>query len=37
MGFALYLIDAQTGVRFWRGAFDETQQALTDDVVDGFK
>lgn len=37
VGFALYLIDVETGVRFWRGAFDETQQALTDDVVDGFK
>ncbi len=37
VGFALYLIDVKTGVRFWRGAFDETQQALTDDVVDGFK
>ena len=37
VGFALYLIDVKTGVRFWRGAFDETQQALTEDVVDGFK
>ena len=37
MGFAVYLIDVKTGVRFWRGAFDETPQALTDDVVDGFK
>lgn len=37
VGFALYLIDVKTGVRFWRGAFAETQQALTDDVVDGFK
>ncbi|MEE4111698.1 MAG: hypothetical protein V2I40_02715 [Desulfobacteraceae bacterium] len=37
VGFALYLIDVKTGVRFWRGAFDETQQALTDDVVDGIK
>lgn len=37
VGFALYLIDAKTGFRFWGGAFDETQQALTDDVVDGFK
>lgn len=37
VGFALYLIDAKTGVRFWRGAFDETQQALTKDVVGGLK
>ncbi|WP_319408355.1 hypothetical protein [uncultured Desulfosarcina sp.] len=37
VGFALYLIDVKTGVRFWRGAFNETQQALTDDVVDGIK
>ncbi len=37
VGFALYLIDTNTGVRFWRGAFDETQQALTEDVVDGVK
>ena len=37
VGFALYLIDVKTGVRFWRGAFDKTQQALTEDVVGGFK
>jgi hypothetical protein len=37
VGFALYLIDTKTGVRFWRGAFDETQQALTEDVMDGLK
>ena len=37
VGFALYLVDVKTGVTFWRGAFDETQQALTDNVVAGFK
>ena len=37
VGFALYLIHVKTGVRFWRGAFDETQRALTKDVVGGFK
>lgn len=37
VGFALYLIDTQTGVRFWRGAFDGTQKALTQDVLGGLK
>jgi len=37
VGFALYLINAKTGVRLWRGTFDGTQKALTQDVLGGLK
>lgn len=37
VGFALYLVDVKTGVRFWRGTFDGTQKALTQDVLGGLK
>jgi hypothetical protein len=37
IGFALYLVDVKSGVRLWRGFFDGTQKALTDDVLGGVK
>ena len=37
VGFALYLVDVDTGVRLWRGSFDGTQKALTEDVLGGLK
>lgn len=37
VGFALYLVDVNTGVRLWRGSFDGTQKALTQDVLGGLK
>ncbi len=37
VGFALYLIDVNTGARLWRSAFDGTQKALTEDVLAGLK
>jgi hypothetical protein len=37
VGFALYLVDVNTGVRLWRGSFDGTQKALTEDVLGGLK
>ncbi len=37
VGFALYLVDVDTGVRIWRGSFDGTQKALTQDVLRGLK
>jgi hypothetical protein len=32
VAFALYLVDVESGVRVWRGVFDQTQQPLTDDL-----
>jgi hypothetical protein len=37
VGFALYLVDVQSGARLWRGFFDGTQKALTEDVLGGIK
>ena len=37
VGFALFLVDVNTGVRLWRGIFDGTQKALTQDVLGGLK
>jgi hypothetical protein len=37
VGFALYMVDVATGERLWRGAFDGTQKALTQDVLGGVK
>lgn len=37
IGFALYLADVETGERFWRGTFEETQKVLTDDLLGGLK
>lgn len=37
VGFALYLVDVETGVRLWRGAFEGTQKALSDDLIGGLK
>jgi hypothetical protein len=37
VGLALYLIDVKTGTRFWRGAFEGTQKAISDDVIGGLK
>jgi hypothetical protein len=37
VGFALYLIDVETGARLWRGNFDGTQKALTEDILGGLK
>jgi hypothetical protein len=37
VGFALYLIDVKTGARLWRGNFDGTQKALTEDILGGLK
>ena len=33
VGFALYLVDVNTGGRMWRGAFDGTQKRLTDHPI----
>ena len=33
VGFAVYLVDVQTGQRLWRGHFDGTQKILTDMVI----
>ena len=35
VGFGLYLIDARTGARLWRGRFEGTQEALTADLLGG--
>jgi hypothetical protein len=37
IAFAVYLVDVPTGKRLWRGTFDGTQKALTEDVVGGLK
>lgn len=37
VGFAFYLVDVNTGARLWRGSFDGTQKALTQDVLGGLK
>ena len=37
VGFALYLVDAKTGIRYWRGSFDGTQKALTQELLGGLK
>jgi hypothetical protein len=37
IAFAVYLVDVSTGKRLWRGAFDGTQKALTEDVLGGLK
>jgi len=37
VGFALYLVDVETGARLERGFFDGTQKALTEDVLGGAK
>lgn len=37
VGFALYLVEVKSGVRLWRGSFDGTQKALTEDVLVGAK
>jgi hypothetical protein len=37
VAFELYLVESATGQRLWRGKFSETQKALTDDVIRGFK
>ena len=37
VGFALYLVDVKSGARLWRGFFDGTQKALTEDVLGGAK
>ena len=37
VGFALYLVEVETGARLERGFFDGTQKALTEDVIGGAK
>jgi hypothetical protein len=37
VAFALYLVDVRTGRRLWRGFFDESQQAITDNVFQAAK
>ena len=37
VGFAFYLVDVGTGARLWRGSFDGTQKALTEDVIGSLK
>lgn len=37
VAFALYLIDVPTGKRLWRGYFEGTQKALSDDLLGGVK
>jgi hypothetical protein len=34
VAFSVYLLEVDTGSRVWRGRFDKTQQALTDDLRD---
>ena len=34
VAFTVYLLEVDTGSRVWRGRFDKTQQALTDDLRD---
>jgi hypothetical protein len=34
VGFALYLVEVDSGRRVWRGRFDKTQVGLTEDVGD---
>jgi hypothetical protein len=34
VAFAVYLLQVDNGRRVWRGRFDKTQQALTDDLQD---
>lgn len=37
VAFAVYMVDAASGRILWRGLFDETQQALFDNVLDAKK
>jgi hypothetical protein len=37
VAFALYLVDVKTGRRLWRGLFDESQQAITDNAFQAAK
>lgn len=37
VGFALYLVDVETGARLWRGSFDGTQKTLSQDVIGSLK
>jgi len=37
VGFALYLVDVETGARLWHGSFDGTQKTLSQDVLGGLK
>ncbi|MDA8139704.1 MAG: hypothetical protein M0036_13720 [Desulfobacteraceae bacterium] len=37
VAFAIYLVEAATGRVLWRGLFDETQQALFDNVLNAKK
>jgi hypothetical protein len=34
VAFSIYLLEVDSGRRVWRGRFDKTQQALTDDLRD---
>ncbi len=34
VGFALYLVEVDSGRRVWRGRFDKTQVGLTEDISD---
>jgi hypothetical protein len=34
VAFAVYLVDVDTGKREWRGVFDKTQRALSDNVAE---
>lgn len=34
VGFTVYLVEVENGRRIWRGRFDQTQQALLDDLRD---
>ena len=34
VAFAVYLVNVATGKREWRGVFDKTQRALTDDIAE---
>jgi hypothetical protein len=34
VAFTVYLLEVDNGRRIWRGRFDKTQQALTDDLRD---
>jgi hypothetical protein len=34
VAFAVYLVDVATGKREWRGVFNKTQKALTDDITE---
>ena len=37
VAFSVYLVEVASGKRLWRGAFDGTQKALSEDILGGLK